>query len=434
MPIKLRLPLKRVQPGAIRRPDRRAVWAGGWTVAALWAAVFPLFSSLETHRVWGTSAAVGYAAAAIAACLSSRPRGRVVSLSLALTGAIVVPFLYLVLSGAAQSEVGVIERSGALWLQHGTPYLADPRTVTEYTPYLPGMAVLGFPRALLGDDGWVPRLLGDARLWCAAVLLVCLWAGRAALRRADADSARNAPYRTAMAVLIASPVAALPLCTSGVDLPLTGLCALALALAASRRPAAAGLALAAACALKWTAWPAVAVAVVLLAALAGRRAARTCAAIAVLGAATLILPSALLSPGPMVQQVLAFPTGAGDVETPAGSPLPGHLLAELGPLGWYAAVGLLLCGGAAVAASLLLRPPTSLVSAADRLAIGLCVAFLLAPAGRFGYLALPAVLAVWPRLVAAFGATRSRPVRTVLAARSPEPATVIASPTAGGRR
>ncbi|MEU3091973.1 hypothetical protein ACWCQ0_28050 [Streptomyces massasporeus] len=44
------------------------------------------------------------------------------------------------------------------------------------------------------------------------------------------------------------------------DLPLTGLLFLTLAFAARRRPVAAGLALAAACSLKWTAWPAVAVA------------------------------------------------------------------------------------------------------------------------------------------------------------------------------
>ncbi|MFD9073901.1 hypothetical protein ACFVZ2_28325, partial [Streptomyces lasiicapitis] len=78
--------------------------------------------------------------------------------------------------------------------------------------------------------------------------------------------------------------------------------------------------------------------------------------------------------------------------------------ADLGPVGWYAAVALLLCSGLAVAASLVLRPPTDAVGAADRLAAGLAVAFLLAPAGRFGYLALPVVLIVWTRL--ATGAAR----------------------------
>lgn len=114
-----------------------------------------------------------------------------------------------------------------------------------------------------------------------------------------------------------------------------------------------------------------------------------------------MLPSALLAPGPLVEQVFAFPTGRAEVATPAASPLPGRLLADLGPPGRYAAVGLLLCGGAAVAASLVRRPPAGAVAAADRLAAGLCVAFLLAPAGRFGYLALPLVLMAWTRLATA---------------------------------
>ncbi|MFE3882133.1 hypothetical protein ACFXPQ_04290 [Streptomyces lydicus] len=194
---------------------------------------------------------------------------------------------------------------------------------------------------------------------------------------------------------------ALPLCVSGVDLPLTGLCCVALALAARGRPVAAGAALAVACSLKWTAWPAIAVAVALLVCVAGRRAAVRCVGTAVAGAALLIVPSALLSSAAMVEQVLAFPTGRGDVQTPAASPLPGRLPAGLRTAGWCVAVGLLVCGAFTVAVSRVLRPPAHLRAAADRLAIGLCVAFALVPAGRFGYLALPLVLMGWARLSAA---------------------------------
>lgn len=381
------------------------MWCGGWLLAAVWAAGFPLISTLETHRVWGVSAAVGYLCAAAAALWMPRAGARTVSVALALAGAVALPFLYLLLTGSAQSEVAVIERSGQLLIQQATPYLADPRTVTDVTPYLPGMALLGLPRAVFAADGRLPQLLGDARLWCAAAFFACLWSGRRVLRLpADRESGRTGrafPYGTALGVLTASPILALPLCVSGVDLPLAGLLCLALALAARRRPAAAGLALAAACSLKWTAWPAVAVAVSLLAYGAGRRAALRCAGVSVAGTALALLPSALLSPGPMVEQVLAFPTGRGELRTPASSPLPGRLLADLGPYGWYAAVGLLLAGGLVVGVSLVLRPPCDLVSAADRLAAGLCLAFLLAPAGRFGYLALPVVLVVWARLVRA---------------------------------
>lgn len=398
-------------------------------MAAAWAAVFPFIMAPEPHRVWGMSASLGYLCAAVAA-LSARPRGRAVSVCLALCGAVVVPFVLLVLTGTAQSEVGVVERSGLLTLRQATPYLPDPRTVGEVTPYLPGMAVFGLPRAVLGESGSLPGLLGDARLWCAATFFGCLWAARRAMRRPVDDTSAvggGASRGCAVGAFLASPAVALPLCVSGVDLPLTGLLFLALAFAARRRSVAAGLALGAACSLKWTAWPAVAVAVTLLAHHGTIRAAVRAAVVAVGGTVLLVLPSALLSPGPLVQQVFAFPIGRGPFDTPAASPLPGRLLADLGPAGWYAAVALLLGGGLAVVVSLLVRPPHDLMSAADRLAIGLCVAFFLAPAGRFGYLALPVTLAVLARLMGGGArrkeAARDRVVRTSRPARpAPVPA------------
>ncbi|RZD87283.1 glycosyltransferase 87 family protein [Streptomyces albidoflavus] len=381
-------------------------------MAAVWAAAFPVVSSLGPHRVWGASACVGYLCAAVAV-LSWRSLGRAVSVWIAGIGAVLVPLVVLVLTGGAQSEVGVVERAGLLTVRQGTPYLADPQAVVEVTPYLPGMALFGLPGAVVAD-GWEPlRYLGDARLWCAAAFLGCLWAAGRVL-------GGRGTGQLVGAALIASPVVALPLAVSGVDLPLTGLLCLALALAARHRPVAAGLALALACSLKWTAWPALAVVAALLAHRAGLGAAVRGTGVAVAGTVLAVLPSALLAPGPLVEQVFAFPTGRGEWETPAASPLPGRLLADLGPFGWYAAMTLLAAGGVAVAVSLWVRPPTGLVPAADRLAVGLCTAFLLAPAGRFGYLALPVLLSVWARLAEApsrVAPARSRVVAAGSAAR-----------------
>ncbi|WP_033239012.1 glycosyltransferase 87 family protein [Streptomyces albidoflavus] len=378
-------------------------------MAAVWAAAFPVVSSLGPHRVWGASACVGYLCAAVAV-LSRRSLGRAVSVWIAGIGAVLVPLVVLVLTGGAQSEVGVVERAGLLTVRQGTPYLADPQAVVEVTPYLPGMALFGLPGAVVAD-GWEPlRYLGDARLWCAAAFLGCLWAAGRVL-------GGRGTGQLVGAALIASPVVALPLAVSGVDLPLTGLLCLALALAARHRPVAAGLALALACSLKWTAWPALAVVAALLAHRAGLGAAVRGTGVAVAGTVLAVLPSALLAPGPLVEQVFAFPTGRGEWETPAASPLPGRLLADLGPFGWYTAMTLLAAGGVAVAVSLWVRPPAGLVPAADRLAVGLCTAFLLAPAGRFGYLALPVLLSVWARLAEA--PSRVAPARSrVVAARS----------------
>ncbi|MBT2877665.1 glycosyltransferase 87 family protein [Streptomyces albidoflavus] len=381
-------------------------------MVAVWAAAFPVVSSLGPHRVWGASACVGYLCAAVAV-LSWRSLGRAVSVWIAGIGAVLVPLVVLVLTGGAQSEVGVVERAGLLTVRQGTPYLADPQAVVEVTPYLPGMALFGLPGAVVAD-GWEPlRYLGDARLWCAAAFLGCLWAAGRVL-------GGRGTGQLVGAALIASPVVALPLAVSGVDLPLTGLLCLALALAARHRPVAAGLALALACSLKWTAWPALAVVAALLAHRAGLGAALRGTGVAVAGTVLAVLPSALLAPGPLVEQVFAFPTGRGEWETPAASPLPGRLLADLGPFGWYAAMTLLAAGGVAVAVSLWVRPPAGLVPAADRLAVGLCTAFLLAPAGRFGYLALPVLLSVWARLAEApsrVAPARSRVVAAGSAAR-----------------
>ncbi|WTK78315.1 glycosyltransferase 87 family protein [Streptomyces sp. NBC_01511] len=404
-------------------------WPVGWSLAAVWAAVFPLVSDVGTHRVWGICAAVGYTGAAVAARVLPRPRAVRVPVAIALAGAVVLPLLLLVLTGQAQSEVDVIERSGRLLSERGTPYLDAPRQVEEYTPYLPGMALLGMPRALFGEHGWAARYFGDARVWCAVVFLACLVASRVVVRRGRGGAqVRRGDERfgAAMAVLIASPVVALPLCVSGVDLPLAGLCVLAIACAVRGRAVAAGLVLAAACSLKWTAWPAIPVVVALLGCAWGARPALRSAATAVVGTVPLVLPSALLSPGPMVQQVLAFPTGQGELETPAASPLPGRLLAEQGVMGWAAAVALLVCGAIAVGVSLVVKPPSDAVAAADRLAIGLAIAFLLAPAGRFGYLALPVLLVVWARWVGA-----SEPVPELESGAATRTAAVS---IAGGRR
>lgn len=384
-------------------PSRTTWWTTGWLLAAAWALSFPLFSSLEPHRLWGWCAAAGYLGAAGATALGRRRA----ALAAALLGAVAVPLLWLVLTGQGQSEVTVIERSGRLLLESGRMYVDRPERVEEYTPYLPAMALLGLPRALLGGDaggdGWAVRLLGDARIWCAAVLFGCLWATRRLLG-ADAGPGRlpgaEAGPGRLLPALVASPVVALPLAVSGVDLPLAGLCCLALAAAATGRAGLAGAALAGACALKWTALPAVAVAVALLAVGRGGRPAVRCAVTAVGGTALLVLPGALLQPAELWRQVFAFPTGRADVPTPASSPLPGHLLAELGSWGWFLTTGLLAVGGLAVAFSLVTRPPRTMVAAADRLALGLTLAFLLAPAGRFGYLALPVLLAVWARSTA----------------------------------
>lgn len=311
---------------------------------------------------------------------------------IALWGAVIVPLVIFVVAGMRQLEVSVIERAGQLTVVRGTPYLDNPATVDDVNPYLPGMALFGLPRTALDTQGPL-AYLGDARLWCAAALFGCLIAARRVLG--------SQTHEPGMKMLMASPVVALPLVVSGIDLPLIGCICLSLACAVRGRPIAAGCALAVACAVKWTAWPALAVVVALAVRRDGWRAGLRIATVTVVGTLLAMVPSSLLSMRSLIEQVFAFPTGQGVLATPAASPLPGKLLADLGAAGRYTALALLAAAAIAVAVSLVVRPPLTMLAAADRLSVGLCAAFLLAPAGRFGYFAVPIFISLWARLVRA---------------------------------
>ncbi|MEZ0065224.1 hypothetical protein ABIA32_001212 [Streptacidiphilus sp. MAP12-20] len=366
-----------------------------WVLAALgcagWAFAFPLISSLASQRAWGWSAGVGYLLAALSAALLPRPHALRAAVGIALAGAVAVPLGLLLARGEAQSEVWVVQESATRLLHTGSPYLLHPTNWTGYTPYLPGMTLFGFPHLIL------PSVLGDARVWFLVTFLACLVATWRLLR--------GGPLAVPLAAVVASPLVALPAAVSGVDLPMIGGCCLALALAGRGHGARAGVVLGLVCALKWTAWPAVPVALLLLLQVRGRRAALRGVGWTLLVGGALVLPFALAFPGAMLEQVVRFPLGLSTVKTPAGSPLPGHLLAQLGPAGRTASLALFGLGGLAICVWLLVRPPRDAKAACDRLALGVATAFLLAPAGRFGYLQLPVLLALWPRL--ALGTSRA---------------------------
>ncbi|MEZ0091298.1 glycosyltransferase 87 family protein [Streptacidiphilus sp. EB129] len=375
---------------------RRLPWVLGSLVCAAWAGSFPLVSDLGTQRTWGVIAGIGYLLAACAAAFLPRRHFARTATGLAFLGAIVLPMALMLVKAWSQSEVPVVQYSAAQMLHTGSPYLPDPHQVNGYDPYLPAMALFGIPRVLLGHAWWLPQVLSDARVWFLAVFTGCLVGAWRLL--GPLVSPRVPACGVALAAVTASPLVALVADTGGVDLPLIGCCLLGLAFAGRGYAARAGLALGLACAIKWTAWPALPVALLLLSQLYGRRAVLRCTAVSLTLAGVLIAPGVLITPHAVLEQVIRFPLGLSSVRTPADSPLPGHLLAQLGPGGRLASFALLALGGALVTLWLVLRPPRSVTAAADRLAAGVAVAFLLAPAGRFGYLELPILLVLWPRL------------------------------------
>ncbi|MEU8706761.1 glycosyltransferase 87 family protein [Streptomyces sp. NPDC048565] len=354
-----------------------------WTVCALAALALACLSTLTPHRVWGASAAVGYTAAAL---LSARGGGarNSTARAVAAAGAVALPLLVLLIAGRAQLEVDVISRSASLLLSTGSPYLPRPVGSADFNPYLPGMSVFGIPDALSGGSPFT-----DPRLWTGAAFLGAL-----------ALSARRLP----LLCIAACPVVALPLAVGGVDLPVVGLMCLGLAAAGRGETGRAGLVLGLAAALKWTAWPALPVALALLVVLnrrkgeplrLGTRAALRCGATALGAAVALVLPAVLWDAGAFATHAVAFPLGLTDTVSAAASPFPGHLIAEHLPGGRGVALVLLAAGALAMVVSLFVRPPATASAAALRLALGLLVAIGFIPASRFGYLVYPLVLAVW---------------------------------------
>ena len=361
--------------------------AAAFAVCAAFAGGVALFSTNDLHRLWGLIAACSYVAAAMAV-LAWRSRGIDLALLLSVAGALVTPLFLNAADGQKQPEVSVIARSAGQLVHDHSPYqsvasLATTHDPNAYNPYLPVMALFGIPRALFGS-----HVITDPRVWFGLAFLLIFWL---ALRAAGA---RHAIRWTVF--IAASPVIAFELAVGGTDVPILALMCLGFALL-WRRPrfVLAGIALGLASAAKATAWPAVIVAAVLIGNRDGKRPllvflySTLAACLAVVGPVALLWPSALLD------NTILFPLGLADIRSAAASPLPGHVLADTGHLGHLIAVGLLVLAGAAIAASLVIRPPKTVPAAVWRLIIGLTLMFLLAPATRYGYFIYPASLLLW---------------------------------------
>ena len=407
-------------------------------------AVAAAFLSGGRDRVWAIWAACGYAVALVMLWRWRSRRGRMTAALVSVALAVLAPLLWLSVAYPLEDGMMVIDRSAALLLHHGSPYLAADQVTSwlSYNPYLPVMTLFGLPSAA-GIGG----LAGNSGVWIAVGTVIPLAASFWIAVPARGDDPPCPPRRgnhrrddalLATAVAVASPVVGLNLAVITTDPPVLALILLALALAARPEPAprsgrsswitgitGAGVALGVACDLKSTAWLAVPVLAAMVAARDGARAAwRFVAAVAV----TVVVLIAALAPAALtslreadalVQNSVLFPLGLTHDKTPAESLLPGHLLTALGPAGHVASVGLLLAAGLGIAISLVIRPPRDVPAAAWRLAVGLTLMFLLGPQVRFGYFIYPLGLVGWLALVGASPGgirTRSKPARVGSAA------------------
>ncbi|MGW4940999.1 glycosyltransferase 87 family protein [Actinoplanes sp. NPDC004185] len=391
-----------------RARDGLAADAALYGLAAAFALVTALTSTLLPHRAWGAVAAWAYLGAFLVVAgqlMLRRPRWRMALTWVAWVGTAILPLVIEAVqraggrTGRAQEEVLVVEHMGERLAGTGTPYLGPDaiaalppgEQLLGYAPYQPGMAVFGLPRAAFGDVWWT-----DARVWFAVATAAALVAAIRLLPR-GASLVRAVQFATVL------PICALTLATGGDDLPVLALALLALALCASGRYGAAGLAVGAAAALKLFALPIVVVLAVL--ALTTGNARRFLPGAIGLPVLTLV-PALLVDGNAFVENVIRFPLGHGLVTSPAQSPFPGYLIAQAVPGGRYVAIGLLVAVALAIAVVLVRRPPRTAAAAALFCGYGLLAAILLMPTTRFGYLLYPLALLVW---APALGAALSRP-------------------------
>jgi len=399
-------------------PGRRAM--------TCWFAAFTVYAGVTilTRHADGTWAAWACGGYAVTTVLLLVTRSWVVPLAAAAGGALIAPLFWLITNAAPTGEVVVISQSASYLLKHGTPYLPQSLLTswTSYNPYLPFMQIFGLPRA-----AGLAGVLGDPRIWTTLGTIAALAAAFTVVsphRVRDCHQCRNRlAWLTTVAVV--SPVIAFPLAVGVTDPPVIALTCLTLALAYRGRLVWAGLVLASACAMKTTAWAVIPVlAVMAWVRYSPRAAARfTGSAIGltvILAAAA--APAALASAtavNAVKQNLVDYPLGTTKYKTPAQSPLPGHLIAELGPAGHTAAVALMVIAVVAFAAWLLLRPPSDVRDAAFRLAVGYAALFTLDPSTRFGYYAYPLALLGWLALTPSETGARKFPWLAALARRLP---------------
>jgi hypothetical protein len=381
-----------------------------------------LTSSFLKFETWawfaGPAYLLGVVGAGALALAASRLRARrlmvarfVVALAV-LFGALVLPLTAEVMWRAergaryAPAEVVVTERAASEVLRGRDPYSAhlgsselagrEP-SIARHFPYLPAMAAFGVPRALLGKAWWT-----DARIFFA---LVTALAAAAALWTWPAPAEQRL---RALQVLLVLPTGALVVVTGGDDMPVLALSLLALVLLGRGLHVASALTVAAAAALKLTAWPLL---VCLAFAARGTHPRRRVGAIVLAPVAALlaVLPAFVASPPDFADDVFLFPLGLTGLASPARSTTAGSLVmgsvapsaspgaTRLAVTAALVAVALAALVVAIVRVARARRPGPSVVAAA---AGGtLLTLVVLAPVARAGYLVYPIDLLAWAFLL-----------------------------------
>ena len=411
-----------------------------YAASALFAIGTAQFASISLYQQWGRLAVGPYALGAVASAFAARrarrrsqrdaaagaalgrdgtamasgagwhwTTPRAVIFLVVLVGATLLPLSLEVLwrtdTGTAhvQPEVPVVEREGEAFVKGQDPYsLIKPHqhvnvpagqpAYDAYNPYLPGMALFGGPRSTHAS-----RRLTDARVAFSVFTILVVVIAMALCR------GPTGPRVLALQSMTVLPTAALPLATGGDDLPVAALMLLGLVLLQRRRPLWAGVTLGIAASMKITAWPLAALAFLVARDRNGMRGRRPSLAVVagIVGVMVpVVLPTAAENLRAFVDNVVRFPLGLAGVQSPAGSPLIGHLVVSLFPgIHRVFTVSVAVVGLLVLTYILVRRRPTSPAALARLVGWVMTVAILLAPATRVGYLLYPVDFFVWAWLL-----------------------------------
>lgn len=398
----------------VRARDRFVTWwsshsaltSDGWLylVAAAFAIVLGWTSTQGPQWEWGYLTVGPYALCAlIAFVLGRRMLRRAHLVRLVLLGAVIVGAVFVPLGleahwRHAQPEVGVITRAGDLIVNGKDPYRAyddHGRVVNQiqglpafesFFPYFPLMGVFGMPSAVTHKA----KGLTDARIIMTIMTLIASgWA--LVLLRAK----REQKIRVAQ-VLIALPTGALFLSTGGDDMPILALMLLGIVALQRRQTHLAGISLGLAAAMKLTAWPMAAGALLVARDKEGRSTWKQVLAwIAAIVVVTTV-PFIFHAPVAFMTNVFAFPLGISGVASPAASALPGHILTTWMPvLGHVLAPLTFVVGGYFLAKYMRRHWPLSLSRLLGALSVVFLALICVATATRIGYIIYPINLALW---------------------------------------
>jgi hypothetical protein len=375
-----------------------------YLLAAGFALVLGETSTQPAQWQWGYLAFGPYALAALLAFVLARRvvrrehAVRLVLLVVVMIGAIGVPLGLEAQWRHAQPEAGVITRAGQYISKGEDPYRAyvrnghlvnaipgDP-TFESFFPYFPLMGVFGLPYA----ESHKGKGLTDPRIIMTLMsIIVSAWA--LILLRVS----REQKIRVAQ-LLVALPTGALFFATGGDDMPILALLLLAVAALQRRQSNLAGVSLGLAAAMKLTAWPMAAGALLVTRDGEGRSPWKKVLAWVAAIVIVTTVPFAVRQPLAFMSNVFAFPLGLAGVTSPAASALPGHILTTRLPvLGHVLAPVSFLIGGYFATKYVRRHWPLTLSQMLGLLAIVFLGLICVATATRVGYVIYPLNLWLW---------------------------------------